>query len=228
MTKRDQDPLKTALHWRAKLADEEASDETRRAFGDWLLADPRNARAYDEAEQAWDALDAIRREDMDRRLLRPLASERMRASRLAFLRRLRDACAASPAAALASVAAVVVAIVASLLVRPAPPTAEPVERYAYETAIGEVRTVPLSDGSILTLGADSAVEVVFRNTVRVVRLNSGEAYFKVSSEAERPFVAMAGEMSARVTGTAFDMRPNGVLVSAYIAAVDIRTHPAIR
>jgi transmembrane sensor len=62
----------------------------------------------------------------------------------------------------------------------------------YATARGEVRLIPLSDGSSVTLNTLSRIAVSFDNARRVIRLLEGEALFNVVHDAARPFVIEAG------------------------------------
>lgn len=75
------------------------------------------------------------------------------------------------------------------------------------TQIAEVRDVPLNDGSVVTLGARSSLNVTgFTNTVRTVRLASGEAFFSIAHDTIHPFVVLAGDARIRVVGTKFNVR----------------------
>lgn len=74
------------------------------------------------------------------------------------------------------------------------------------TALGEVRRVPLTDGSIATINTDSRLEVAMLPDMRRVRLEVGEALFQVAHDASRPFVVEAGQLRVRAIGTAFSVR----------------------
>ncbi|TCV98349.1 FecR family protein [Biostraticola tofi] len=76
----------------------------------------------------------------------------------------------------------------------------------YATATAENRPIQLDDGSMLHLGADSAISIDFEPTVRRVRLLAGEAYFEVQPDKSRPFRVDAGQVEISVLGTAFDVR----------------------
>lgn len=73
----------------------------------------------------------------------------------------------------------------------------------YSTGTGQVRDVALSDGSTIALDAGSAADATFDASRRTVTLRRGEAYFAVTSDAARPFVVRAGDLTVTVTGTAF-------------------------
>ena len=76
----------------------------------------------------------------------------------------------------------------------------------YDTALGEIRRVPLEDGSLMALNTTTAVEVSLHPKLRQVRLQQGEAWFEVAKDAARPFVVEAGALSVRAVGTAFSVR----------------------
>ena len=76
-----------------------------------------------------------------------------------------------------------------------------------ETLTGMEYTLTLSDGTQVYLNAESRLKypVVFRGAERVVEL-SGEAYFKVSKDALRPFIVEMNGVNVRVLGTSFNVR----------------------
>lgn len=74
------------------------------------------------------------------------------------------------------------------------------------TRRGEVRLVPLADGSSMTLNTASRVEIAFSETERRVRLIEGEALFEVAKDASRPFLVDAADTRVRAVGTSFAVR----------------------
>ena len=79
------------------------------------------------------------------------------------------------------------------------------ETGSFQTATGEHQTIPLEDGSSITLGAASDIEFRYTSKVRQVDLRSGEAYFKVAKDSDRPFIVSAGTRTVRAIGTEFDI-----------------------
>ncbi|MFT3690958.1 FecR family protein [Paenirhodobacter sp.] len=79
-------------------------------------------------------------------------------------------------------------------------------RADYLTQVAQTRTIPLEDGSVISLGAQSAVEIDMDGRKRRVRLLAGEAFFDVAPDPERPFVVTARDVRAKVLGTAFNVR----------------------
>ncbi|MFS0740574.1 FecR domain-containing protein [Brevundimonas sp. 3P9-tot-E] len=75
----------------------------------------------------------------------------------------------------------------------------------YVTAAGERATVTLSDGSLLTLNADSAVETAYDAHTRRITLVKGQAFFDVAHDPSRPFDVIAAGHRVTAVGTAFDV-----------------------
>jgi len=76
----------------------------------------------------------------------------------------------------------------------------------FDTEIGEIRHVPLPDGSAADLNTRSSVNVTMQKSVRRVRLTQGEAWFHVESDPTRPFIVESGLVRVRAVGTAFSVR----------------------
>ncbi|HEX3843997.1 MAG TPA: FecR domain-containing protein [Steroidobacteraceae bacterium] len=94
---------------------------------------------------------------------------------------------------------------------------------AYQTPVGRLREVHLSDGSSITLGGDTKVLVAFSAQRRSVRLIEGQAWFKVAHNPHRPFVVAAGDGTITAVGTAFLVTRDSdrVLVTVTEGAVEV-------
>ncbi|MGE6696627.1 FecR family protein [Hyphomonas sp. NPDC076900] len=94
---------------------------------------------------------------------------------------------------------------------------------AYETMIAEIRDIHLGDGSVVTLGARSRIEPAFTDTMRIVKLQEGEAFFDVASDPARPFYVEVGDRLIRVVGTRFDVRqgPETVRIAVVEGVVEV-------
>jgi transmembrane sensor len=97
------------------------------------------------------------------------------------------------------------------------------EETRFQTAIGEQAAVALPDGSSLDLNTNSRVWVDYTQSSRVIRLERGEAYFKVAHDTQRPFWVRAGNYWVRAVGTAFNvyLRPTGVEVTVSEGTVQV-------
>ncbi|KQM66282.1 MULTISPECIES: FecR family protein [unclassified Sphingomonas] len=76
----------------------------------------------------------------------------------------------------------------------------------YSTQLGEIRRVPLADGSSATINTASEVKVALAERRRMVTLTRGEAWFRVAKDPARPFVVEAGPVLVQAVGTAFSVR----------------------
>lgn len=76
----------------------------------------------------------------------------------------------------------------------------------YQTSIGGLQQVELSDGSTLILNTDSQVKVVYSQKQRLVFLNRGEIHIDVAHAPDRPLSVIAGSKVVQAVGTAFDVR----------------------
>lgn len=81
-------------------------------------------------------------------------------------------------------------------------TADP----AYQTPVGGLASVPMPDGSKVTLNTNSSVRVAVSDHERRVQLDRGEAFFEVAKDPTRPFVVVAGRQRVIAVGTAFSVR----------------------
>ncbi|RPD38097.1 FecR family protein [Chitinophaga barathri] len=83
----------------------------------------------------------------------------------------------------------------------------PAELKVVTTDAGMKTRIRLSDGTMMWLNAGSTVKYPqkFGKTAREVYL-SGEAYFDVTQDANRPFIIHTDKMNIRVLGTSFNVR----------------------
>lgn len=89
-------------------------------------------------------------------------------------------------------------------------------RADHATSTGEVRKVTLADGTLVTLGPDSAIRTHFTPAARQVELLAGMAFFEVVKEAGRPFQSRVDDLTATALGTAFDLSRDAQVVSVAV------------
>lgn len=175
-----------AGRWLARRQGDVAPD-VERDFAAWLASDPRHRRAYDEAEQHWRDSLMLGRSEVGRT---------RKLGRAPFLMR-RSTHVGAAGLGLA----MVLGLVSVGLVQPGGPFAlvSPAEAATYRTGIGEIRTVRLTDGSVVTLDTATLVRVTFTAGSRRLMLERGRARFRVASDSRRPFVVAVpdGEVVAR-------------------------------
>ena len=97
----------------------------------------------------------------------------------------------------------------------------------FHTAIGERREVVLADGSTMVLNTGTAVDVVFSDSQRLLRLRTGEILVETAVDpapARRPFIVATAQGEVRALGTRFLVRQAGDLTSVAVLrhAVEIR------
>jgi transmembrane sensor len=216
-----------AREWVVRLDGERP---TRAVLADlrlWVNRSPLHRQALEQAAAAWKAMDSLAG------LLEPNAAASSAAAPQAgpdaksvsafegdTARRARRY-GLSPARV--SVAALVVLVVAVIAYRFLPGVLRPdVPTIRYATAVGEIRTLTLPDGSEVRLNTNSAVRVAFPGKARVIQLD-GEAYFKVAHDPQRPFVVYAGRFSVKALGTAFAVHAleNGVDLTVTAGHVEL-------
>lgn len=201
-----------AADWLVAFCEGEVDASGREAFIEWLRSSPEHVRAYLRISALWEDEDLFtrhRRLDADALVQRALAESNVIslsgadvgmsgtgdgqvAPRPVQHRRVpRFAVAASVLLATVGIALLVWLQVDVPLV--------------YKTAVGEQRTVTLSDGSTLSLNARSKVMVRYDETRRAVDLIEGQALFRVASNPRRPFIVYSDSAIIRAVGTQFDV-----------------------
>jgi len=92
----------------------------------------------------------------------------------------------------------------------------------YSTPIGGIASVPLSDGSHITLNTASEVRVELTPKERHIRLEEGEAFFDVAHDANRPFIVQVGKKRVIAVGTKFSVRREGNDVRVVVTEGKVR------
>lgn len=178
---RDQAPEQQALHWLIALQEDDGN-RIRNAWQQWLDTSPEHTQAWVRSEHLW-------------RLLGQQAPARpnplMAAPRPGRPRRRRLAWLGSAVAA-----CLVIALLPGWWLN---------LRADHITGAAQIREWTLSDGSRISLAANSAVAVDYGGGQRQVRLLKGEAFFEVKADPLRPFVVTADGLRATVLGTAFEV-----------------------
>lgn len=174
-----------AARWVLVLDREPQSPERAVELEAWLAGDPRRRGAFLQAEAAWTMLEAP--DDYAGEAALP---ERRRLSSISR----RGILGGAGAALAASFVGGIWLLGAS---------------EEYRTGVGEIRRVPLADGSTVAVNTDSRISVAMSNAARAVSLDRGEAWFRVAKDRSRPFTVTAGRVHVRAVGTAFSVRLRG-------------------
>ena len=201
----EQDPVhQAAADWFTRLRDPEVSLEEVLEWQRWVRADIQHATAFARIEEAWDALQDVPVE----RVTEPSGEKLNLARRRTWWY-----------AAAASVATVAVAVSWNLGA-----TSSPTQRI--HTPVGENLTLKLEDGSQVTLGGDSVLEVDYSHSARNLRLSRGEAFFAVSKDPKRPFRVEAGKATVIALGTEFNVRRSLDQVEVAVLEGRVRLEPS--
>ena len=193
----ENDPLHLkAAEWLVRLQSTEISLEETLAWQAWIHENPANAEAFARMEEISQAL-----RDLPAPATVPaalLARDRYDASVPIGGWKPRRA-HRWPKTTLSVAASFALVAVVFAFWKP------PAAANAFETAIGENRSVTLADGSIVSLGGDTRIEVALSDQIRSIELSRGEALFKVAKDSARPFKVRAGDATIIAVGTEFNV-----------------------
>jgi transmembrane sensor len=180
------DVIRQASDWFARLSCGHAKDEERQAWAAWHAADPSHRRA-------WQIVEDVR--SQFGRLPGAVASHAL------------DAAGQARRKALRQLLAVVAMGSAGCLAFRRLPLRDWLADYRSGT--GERRDLILPDGSSLSLNTASAVDVAFSSTQRLLRLQAGEVLVSTSVDAgaiRRPFLVDTRHGRVEALGTRFTVR----------------------
>jgi transmembrane sensor len=187
-----------AAAWAAKL--EAAPEQVHPGLNEWFAQNPKHAGALLRAQAALALFDPVSHTE----------NQPTEGGRASAWKRLTIA---------GGGAAVLAASLAAFLL-----TGSPNERY--ETQIGEVRSVALSDGSSVSIDAKSRIDIAFTAKSRDVHMQSGKVLFRAAHDTQRPFRVIVDTIVITDIGTTFqvaDDDPSGaveVLVTQGAVRVD--------
>ncbi|WP_078084398.1 FecR family protein [Microbulbifer mangrovi] len=207
-----------AREWFMLRGERSLTSDEQSAFDEWMQQ-VNNRGAYQRLEQIDRSLAALAAGPEGARLRQPGGLSR-------WLDKLNNYFGITPVTGLAFACTLMLAVG---LVYVAPWQSEPAPQ-AYAAELAQQRTVTLDDGSRVTLGGDSAVEVAFSDARRSVKLLRGQAFFEVSKDSARPFYVGARDAEIRVVGTRFDVRTGSTLhpavkVTVEEGIVDVASRP---
>jgi len=189
-------PLEIAADWFARRRSGQMTAHELREMQAWLDADLENDTAFQRVAQTWESARDVA---SDPEIL--AIRERARNNHPARVRRLKVA-----GLGFASLASLALAtwfgssdvVLQDLFTRPYTEN--------IRTVVGEIKTVKLPDGSIVSLDTDTVIRVRETGARRSIALMRGQAYFRVAKDASRPFVVSAHGNDVTATGTMFDVR----------------------
>ena len=212
--------LQAAAQWSLELSSGDIPAERIAQWQQWLAASEAHRAAFDRIQSTWCAIDRYASGSVAWPSDAEVASDayhgsvsvsdwRSSAATKRASRR-RPWLTGGLAAAAALMALAVVPVMRSMLFPPPVVT-------VVETAAGENRDVPLSDGSVVSAGARSMLWATLTRDSREVTLERGEAFFRVAKDPARPFIVKVGTTTVAAIGTAFNVRRAGERVVVGVA-----------
>jgi transmembrane sensor len=222
-----------AAWWFVTLRGESCTAAEQRAFAEWIARSPERVAAYLRVVRSMDALSNgnIRwpQQPVDS-LIKAAIANRTDVARLHSEPECADLARDRGQPRSRRVWLLPAAAVATLLIIAMPLWFATHVKTEYETTLGELHSVVLQDGSVVTLNTSSSMQVDLRKDRRTVRLNKGEALFQVARDAARPFDVVAGTTTIRAVGTQFnvDRRPSRITVSVVEGRVKVSTRAVAR
>ncbi|GJL55575.1 MAG: sensor [Nitrospirales bacterium] len=207
---------KEAFDWLVRLTSGDTSPEEVKRFDAWKASSPAHEQAWQEASRVWQGFEQLPKDHRPGRAplkkssRRPTTSSPKRRKYQARTPYLRWAAALTTTAMLFTL----------LLLAPPP------HHWLADisTGVGERRTMPLPDGSTVEMNSQTALQLEFTDTHRIVELLSGEAAFQVEHDAARPFVVSSDQGNAEALGTEFIVghRDAHTLVAVREGTVEVR------
>jgi transmembrane sensor len=194
-----------AAAWHARLRSETLTDADEARFQAWLGGDPARRREFEQLGALWEKLEGIAQSP---EVLDVLASPDAATRRLSR----RAVAGWALAAGIAAVAGFV--------------SWQQLFVYeTYATAVGELKTIRLADGSSVTLNTASEVKVRLSGSERRIELLSGQASFEVAHDSRRPFVVNVRGAQVLALGTTFDVyrRERDTVVTLIEGRVSVAT-----
>ncbi len=182
----------------------EGTPEDLIALNQWLEEDDRHRIAFEHVRTSWESLSEfhVAPEILRMRTQYLSRAEKKWRDRLGAGSPTRRGASALAAAAVG--AAIVVPVVLFFGHR---------DIRSIVTGLGEQRVLVLSDGSRVTMDANSRLEVNFDGELRRLTLAKGRVHFDVAKDAARPFRVRALDNTVTAVGTAFTVEVRKQIVS---------------
>lgn len=189
-----------AAEWLLTLEEGDSTDKERAEFAIWLNSNARHREAFEHVVALWGEFDQAKVladyavSDENTALI---AEDTRTNTRWGFFR---------PNGFIKYAASFVMIVGLGFMMFQYSLLDQPNPQGTYQTAVGEQKTIALPDGSTIELNTNSRIEYGFTDTSRDIRLISGEAFFDVASDKEKPFTVVTKSGSVTAIGTAFTVR----------------------
>lgn len=184
----DDNLLDEATEWFVLMRADDISSPRSADFVSWISQSPRHQAAYAQIGGFWDGLSVLEAKNV--------AHKAREASNNNFVPHW------SPRLIAASIAFLVISIAGfnygGILLMD-----------SHSTRIGELADIILEDGSHLVMNTNTKIRIDLQDDKRIVYLESGEVFFEVAKDKNRPFYVETTGGLVRVLGTKFNIRQKG-------------------
>jgi len=210
-----------AAEWFLKLQGDDLSETEYLKWQTWHMATDANRQAFSKAENCWNALDNITDVTLEslkaEQNIIPLSSAKS-GSRRFMSHNIKWV--AGIAACLVIALSIGLSYQSFITVSP--------DATTYQTARTEHKTINLDDGSKISLGARSIINVNYSPMARRITLVRGEAIFDVSKDKARPFIVKTGNGTVTAIGTKFNIHATNknIIVTVLEGIVEVNPYLA--
>ncbi|CAM4375990.1 FecR domain-containing protein [Pseudoalteromonas ostreae] len=206
MAKISPDTIQQAAVWMARLWADDVNQQDKRAFQAWYDAEPEHAIAWQQLERLQEAFHKAPQSELSRAVLthkkKGLSRRQLLVLGLFSLTNLGLIFAGR--------------------------ASQPRGR-EYITAVGELKTVTLSDGTIMTMNTDTRVYVDFDQSVRRLHLLQGEISVSSARHTASLYVTTRDGKAVPI-GTRFTVKQqeHHTLVAVYEGVVELRPEQSVQ
>ncbi|WNW11869.1 FecR family protein [Pseudomonas sp. DTU_2021_1001937_2_SI_NGA_ILE_001] len=200
----DQHISDQAAHWCMRLHEADFSAEERAQLERWLASDPLHRQEFEAMQEIWALSEFLPpTTPAPPRAAAPVPAPRRASRRL-----------------LAIAATLAVSLpLAGLVGWNQGWIPDSYHRYASQSGL---ESVTLADGSEVQMNCGTRLSFANYQDRRSVTLSKGEAFFKVTHDAQHPFVVNAGQGQIQVTGTQFNVWTYGDSVVVTLSEGSVR------
>ncbi|WP_417624218.1 FecR family protein [Paremcibacter congregatus] len=189
-----------AINWAELLHSGNAKKVDQVAFEAWLGKDQEHGETYRVVEQWWRDIDYVAATDagLDQSIESYVVADE-RGER-------KSARASLWSMSIKTFAGIAAVLVMGFFLLQGGEVKDALPQERHVSAVGEVKTVELSDGTKVYLAGATTIITRFSGNERGAELVVGQAYFDVAPDKTRPFIVKAGNTLITVVGTEFDIQ----------------------
>ncbi|MFN8208178.1 MAG: FecR domain-containing protein [Bacteroidales bacterium] len=210
-----------------KHLSKECSREEEEMLFSWIAQSEDNKRIYDETCQAWELSGVLKNKE----IFEPEQAWKTVESRLGFKKVVITGHTAFRQVFRLAAAAVLLAVVAGFAYWLVSGRNNPEPALLTASSMGFVKTIDLPDGTRVWLNRESTLSYPekFGSDSRMVTL-TGEAFFDVTPDTQKPFLITTGIAQVRVVGTSFNVKsyPSMEATQVTVTSGKVKLSPAGR